>query len=57
MLYRLLEFIDAVGFLSHEASIKVSGQFQAEIDCTPNPVSSQNGEQFAVICPSNVALS
>ena len=42
MLERLLEFMDAVGFLSHAASIKVSDHFQAEIDCAPNSVSSQN---------------
>ena len=57
MLDRLLEFMDAVGLLSHAASIKVSDHFQAEIDCAPNPVSSQNGEQFAVIRPSKVVLS
>jgi len=56
MLERLLEFMHAVGFLSYVASIKVSDHFQAEIDCALNPVSSQNGEQFAVIRRSKVAL-
>lgn len=58
MLERLLEFMDAIGFLSHAASIKVGDHFQAEIDCAPNSVSSQNGEQLAVIRPCwRVALS
>jgi hypothetical protein len=57
MLEHSLEFIDALGFLSHAASVDVGDHFQAEIDCALNSLRSQNGKQFAVIRPSQLALS